>query len=111
MKLIIAGGRTYHLTFQDTALLNDLDITEVVSGGASGADLGGEKYAEMRMVPVIHFPADWNTHGKAAGPIRNREMAEYADAVALFPGGRGTESMRREAIKAGIKVFDFTKTN
>jgi predicted Rossmann-fold nucleotide-binding protein len=34
-------------------------------------------------------------------------MAEYADAVALFPGGRGTENMASEAAKAGLKVFDF----
>jgi predicted Rossmann-fold nucleotide-binding protein len=35
-------------------------------------------------------------------------MAEYADAVALFPGGRGTASMRKEAEKAGIEVYDFS---
>ena len=35
-------------------------------------------------------------------------MAEYADAVVLFPGGRGTAFMRKEAEKAGITVYDFS---
>jgi len=34
-------------------------------------------------------------------------MATYADAVALFPGGKGTSSMRRQAINKGIKIYDY----
>ncbi len=109
MKLIIAGGRNYRLTSMDIAMLDLLKITEVVSGGATGADASGESYAGSRGYPVKRFPADWKAHGKAAGPIRNRQMAEYADGVALFPGGRGTESMHREAKRAGIDIYDFRK--
>ena len=41
------------------------------------------------------FPADWERHGKAAGYIRNREMAQNADALVAFWDGesRGTKSM------------------
>jgi hypothetical protein len=107
MKLIIAGGRNYHLTSADIERLNRIAIIEVVSGGAKGTDADGEAYAAMKGLPVKQFLADWNTHGRAAGPIRNRQMAEYADAVALFPGGRGTQSMFNEAISAGIEIFDY----
>ena len=111
LRLIIAGGRDYHMTFYDWERLDAIyakhHITEVVSGAAPGADRDGEIWAESRGIPVRQFPADWKTHGRAAGPIRNAEMAAYADAVALFPGGRGTQSMRREAKKAGITIFDF----
>ena len=107
MKLIIAGGRDYKMTFEDWQKLDEIDITEVVSGGASGADAEGERYAKNKAIPVSRFPADWKAHGKAAGPIRNRQMAKYADAVVLFPGGRGTASMRKEAIMAGIKIYDL----
>lgn len=107
MKLIIAGGRDYCLTETDTQGLDRIPISEVVSGGAPGADASGESYAHFNGLPVRKFPADWQTHGKAAGPIRNRQMAEYADGVALFPGGRGTASMFAEAQKAGIEIFDF----
>ena len=113
MKLIIAGGRDYDLTVGDFSSLMDLmpRVTEVVSGGATGVDQQGEMWADFYGFPIKRFPADWRTHGKAAGPIRNAEMAAYADAVALFPGGRGTASMRREAEKAGIEIFDLTNAS
>ena len=108
MRLIIAGGRSYRLSEIDTKHLDDLEgVTEVVSGGAAGVDRDGEAWAERRGIPVRRFPADWKRHGKAAGPVRNRAMAAYADAVALFPGKRGTESMFEEARKAGIVIYDF----
>jgi len=77
-----------------------------VSGGAPGADHEGERFAKADNIPLTVFSAQWIKYGKAAGPKRNREMAEYADAVVLFPGGKGTESMYREAGQAGIKIFD-----
>lgn len=40
--------------------------------------------AAVNDLPVKQFPADWKTHGKAAGPIRNKQMAEYADAAIIF---------------------------
>lgn len=111
MKLIIAGGRDYRFTPGDFARLDALalehDITEVVSGAAEGADLWGEYWADVNFIRVKTFPADWTAHGRSAGPKRNRKMAEYADAVALFEGGRGTVSMRAEAERAGIRIFDY----
>lgn len=107
MKLIIAGGRNYHLTAEDYEFLALLyDVTEVITGGATGADHDGEMWAIGRDIPTIRVAADWSKHGKAAGPIRNRQMAYRADAVVLFPGGRGTESMAKEARDAGITIFD-----
>lgn len=111
MKLIIAGGRGYEFTASDFSRLEQLrsTVTEVVSGGAPGADRCGETWAQASQIPVKRFPADWKTHGRAAGPIRNAQMAAYADAVALFPGGKGTQSMYNEAMKAGLQVFDFRR--
>jgi hypothetical protein len=107
ISVIIAGGRDYELTEADLSRLGELPIREVVSGGASGVDLDGEKWAQSRGIPVKRFRADWRRHGRGAGPKRNQAMAEYADAVALFPGGSGTASMRREAERAGIRIYDF----
>ena len=109
IKLIIAGGRNYMFSREDIEKLDALvgKVSEVISGGCAGADLEGEDWAATHNLPVKHFYADWKEHGKAAGPIRNREMAKYADAVALFPGNRGTESMFLEATKANIKIYDF----
>ena len=56
---------------------------------------------------VKEFPANWARHGRSAGPIRNQEMAEYADAlIALWDGkSKGTENMISEAQKRGLKVY------
>lgn len=112
MKLIIAGGRNYAFTNFDFArldvILNRDGVDEVVSGACpTGADAHGEYWATTMEIPIRRFPADWKKHGKAAGPIRNAEMAAYADALAVFPGGRGTDSMVREATARGLKIFDY----
>ena len=106
MKTIIAGGRDYFLTQDDIRFLLTLPITEVVSGGANGADRGGEVFAQCNDIDMKRFPADWSAHGRAAGPIRNEEMAKYADAVVLFPGGKGTDNMAKVAKKHGLKIYD-----
>jgi hypothetical protein len=111
MRLVIAGSRSGSLSPADVARLDAIHaehvVTEVLSGGAPGVDAAGEAWAESRGIPVARFPADWRKHGRAAGPIRNRTMAAQADAVALFPGGRGTASMRQQAQLNGCRVFNF----
>jgi len=97
MKAIIAGCRDfYDYGFLEEKAKNHLsDITEIVSGGASGVDWLGESFAANNSIPVKKFPADWKAHGKAAGPIRNRQMAEYADCLIAFWDGEspGTKNM------------------
>lgn len=108
MKLIIAGGRNYTFTQDDVNILDSFkNITEVISGGARGADRAGELYARQRNIPIKQFIPNWDIYGKSAGHIRNKQMADYADAVILFPGGKGTESMYKAAKKAGITVVDY----
>jgi hypothetical protein len=109
MKTIIAGGRDYYLDDEDTDKLDNLKvkITQVISGGARGADSCGEIWAKNNNIPLKIYPADWNTHGKSAGYIRNKQMAEVADACILFPGGRGTEMMFKLAKDYKLEIHDF----
>jgi hypothetical protein len=109
MKIIIAGGRNYQFTDSDIDKLNNIKnlITEIVSGGAKGADYEGERWAKLNNIPVKFFKADWSQYGRAAGPIRNKQMAEYADAIILFPGGSGTDNMYANAVKANLKIYDY----
>jgi hypothetical protein len=111
MKTIIAGGRDYQFGLYDVARLNHLlrviPITEVVSGGARGTDREGELWADLNKLPIKRFPANWTKYGHAAGPIRNREMAKYADALVAFPGDRGTADMVAQAKKAGLLIHDL----
>lgn len=78
----------------------------IVSGHASGADSLGEKFAADHNLQCELHPADWERHGKAAGPIRNAEMAEVADALIAFWDGqsRGTKSMIDLAKRKGLQV-------
>ncbi len=112
MKLIIAGGRDYRFTPKDIEQLNTLkNITEIVSGGAKGADFEGEQWAIEQGHTIRLFKPDWKRYGRGAGPRRNHDMAEYADAVALFPGGKGTDNMFKEAQKAGLIIYDWRTIN
>ncbi|MCZ6524218.1 MAG: SLOG family protein [Alphaproteobacteria bacterium] len=126
MKRIIAGGRRYgtklgheHYEFcpDDVSLLDQVaenfDIAEVVSGRCKGADLCGESWAESRGIPVKPFPAEWDKdstandpNGKRAAYVRNLAMVRYADAVALFPGGKGTGMIEAIAKAHIIRISD-----
>lgn len=79
---------------------------EIVSGGARGVDALGEEWARRRGWTPTVFPARWELHGRRAGPIRNSEMATYADtAVILWDGSsRGTASLIN-ALKAKGKPY------
>lgn len=111
MRTIIAGGRDYELSATDFARLDEvrlsLPITEVVCGGAKGADTGGEQWAMQRGLPVKRFPADWTRYGRSAGPRRNEEMAIYAEALIAFPGGKGTANMVSQAHTHKLRVLDW----
>lgn len=100
MKLIIAGTRTLEVSIyliESIIKHFNLDPTEIVSGGAKGVDKAGETFAVYTdSLDVTIFQADWDKHGKAAGPIRNREMSQYADALLLIWDGesRGAANMK-----------------
>ena len=116
MKVIIAGGRDYRFTPADRRWLDGLGITGVITGGARGADECAEKWADERGIQCDVYRAQWDRHGRGAGHIRNRQMADVLaqldgpKAVILFPGGRGTASMRREAERAGLRVIGECST-
>lgn len=109
MRVIIAGGRDIN----DFDLLLDaveesqFEITTVVSGGARGVDHMGEIFAEEMNLKLTVYKADWERNGRAAGPIRNRKMAENADAlIAIWDGkSRGTKNMIETATKLGLLVY------
>lgn len=112
-KVIIAGGRyfnNYELLKErcDYYLQNKLREGRVVivSGHATGADSLGERYAQERGLHCEQYPADWKAHGKAAGPIRNEQMANVANALIAFWDGqsRGTKNMINLAKSKGLKV-------
>lgn len=119
MKVIIAGSRDLSLSAHRlTQIINlaDFSPTEIVSGTARGIDRSGEAWARTVGISIKEFPADWDKYGNMAGPIRNRQMANYADAlIAVWDGkSRGTKHMIDTMKKLKKPVFvwipDDTKT-
>lgn len=109
MRVIIAGSRHCHDYDVVCQAVRDsgFDITTVISGGADGVDSLGERYASEHGIPCERHPADWGKYGRAAGPIRNREMAQCADAlIAVISGtSKGTRNMIKLANDAGLSVY------
>lgn len=112
-RLIVAGSRdfvNYELLKQKCdsllSLKKQTHSIVIVSGTARGADQLGERYAAERGYQVERFPADWENDGKAAGPIRNAQMAAYADALVAFWDGRsrGTKDMIERAEMRNLPV-------
>lgn len=120
IRIIVAGTRT----FSDYELLrNKLDdfISElkqkhpnkqivIITGAAKGADQLGSFYARSHNIPIKEFPADWTTYGKAAGPIRNKQMLDYAlheipELIVFWDGkSRGTKSMMNIAKSHNVQT-------
>jgi len=112
-KTIIAGGREFNdkgfLEDKILELFPDTDILEVVCGEARGADALGKAFALSIGQPVTSFPAKWDELGTRAGPLRNIEMAEYADCLIAFWDGksRGTKHMIDRALSNGLEVHVY----
>jgi len=127
MKVIIAGGRNFkprdkHVEWL-RKIFKEINPTEIVSGGAKGADKFGEFIADKFHIDKNIFKAPWkeiigkpwyeiksNQYGDywvKAGTYRNGQMARYADACILFPGGSGTANMRQQAEDNGLLVYAY----
>ncbi len=111
MKVIIAGSRTLNPTVKEIADIvydHRISISEIVSGTAAGVDTCGEAYAKAAGQPIAKFPPEWDEFGKLAGPIRNKQMAEYADALILIWDGksRGSANMKKQMQKLNKPIFE-----
>lgn len=109
-RVIIAGSRSFNdyeylKKYMDFLLQNKKEVV-ILCGEARGADALGKRYAQERGFPVQSFPADWQRFGRAAGPLRNRQMAACADACVVFwvGGSAGSASMVAEARRAGLAL-------
>ena len=114
MKVLVCGGRDYS---DRRSLYETLDtmhfanpIKQIIAGGANGADMLAADWAQMRGVGLHTFRAEWETHGKKAGPLRNQKMLDEGkpELVVAFPGGRGTADMVRRARTAGVRLLEVT---
>lgn len=115
MKLIIAGSRSIEDSKFVHSVLDGIvmdyfpNVTEIVSGGARGVDTIAKTWAAQLGLRMTVFLADWNEYGKAAGVIRNKQMADYVKPdgglIAIWDGkSRGTTRMIEYAMGCGLDV-------
>lgn len=114
-RVLITGSRNWtdekkiERAIQIATLGQSKSRTVIVHGAAKGADRIAGTIAEGMGLHVEAYPADWDVHGKSAGPIRNQQMVDLgADICLAFPLGesRGTRHCMQAAEKAGIKVIN-----
>lgn len=113
MRVLVCGGRDFKdeellYTYLEYMLRDSGPLT-VISGMARGADMLAVVWAEQKGLEILKYPADWTTHGRSAGPIRNQKMLDEGrpHIVVACPGGKGTEHMIRISKKAGVPVVQL----
>ena len=111
IRVAIVGSRGFSdsrlLASTMCTVLEHYTITEVVSGGARGADTLGEQWAKAHGIPTRVFLPDWNRFGRSAGFRRNRDIIDNCELCVAFWDGesRGTKSSIDLAKQAGKRVL------
>lgn len=130
MRVLVCGSRdwddeeiiwTFLEGFAGYATCHNMDEAEplvIIEGEARGADRSAASWAEDGprcgcgcSVELERYPACWDKHGRAAGPIRNKRMLDEGkpDVVLAFHDNlaesRGTEDMVTRAKRAGVPVY------
>ena len=92
MRVLITGDRHWTNWERVVEVLSALHAVcpdaIIVHGDARGADRIAGEIATMLFGAerVEAWPADWDRHGKAAGPIRNRFMVKESERRAELDG-------------------------
>lgn len=129
-RVLVCGGRDYGTKVVDGKMIVDKEQVDklykvldnalqaatqsgkrfaLIHGNARGADKLSDEWAKSRKISDIsRYPADWDTHGKSAGPIRNRYMLTDSEphVIVAFKGGAGTADMIRIGRKANVPVYE-----
>jgi predicted Rossmann fold nucleotide-binding protein DprA/Smf involved in DNA uptake len=103
MKYAIIGSRSFNDYGKLCSTMNEYDdVTEIISGGAKGADSLGALYASSKNIPLTVFRPDWSI-GRHAGFLRNTQIIESSDVVVAFWDGesKGTLDSIKKAEKMG----------
>lgn len=118
MRLLVCGGRYYSYPERLNQYLDHFalshDIECVIEGEATGADTMAREWAEERGIPVEKYPANWKKYGRAAGPLRNKQMVKEGKpdyGIAFYDRAkeesRGTRNMVGQLKEAGIPVEEI----
>lgn len=116
MRLLVTGDRDWRDAPRVRDALLDWIVRNgwpkehghvLISGDAKGADIYADAIGQLYGFTIERHPADWSTHGRAAGPIRNKEMLDSGvDYCIAFHddlgASKGTRDMVEKVERAGI---------
>lgn len=115
MKLAIVGSRDFNDFLYMKKKVAEFgfapgELTEIVSGGARGADSLAEQLAVEWNLWKKVFPAEWDKYGKSAGYRRNELIVEYSDMIFAFWDGKskGTQHTINLTKRYGKPIYVFT---
>lgn len=117
--ILITGARDwndYDAIYNELNIFNSNNVT-VIHGNCRGADLIADAAAKSLKFKTLGVSADWKTYGRAAGPIRNKQMVNelvsyrergFKTLVLAFHDNleqsKGTKHCVNEAKKAGLDI-------
>src|SRR6188508_2429115 len=113
MKVLVCGDRNWTDIWAIYDVLHRLDRgSTIIHGAARGADTMAGTIAKKLGFTIISVPAQWEKHGRAAGPIRNKKMLDLnPDLVLAFhkdiENSKGTKNMVEIARKKGVEVIIY----
>lgn len=123
MRILVCGSRHFNnYSLMANVLIEHMKNGDtLIHGCCGGADIIAEEVWN-NFQKIERYPANWDKYGRAAGPIRNKQMLDEGkpDLVIAFLGhvaeqeifyglsesqySRGTKDMIRQATKAGVPV-------
>jgi predicted Rossmann fold nucleotide-binding protein DprA/Smf involved in DNA uptake len=107
MRIAIVGSRSFaRLELIESYVKGLSSDAVIVSGGAPGVDSAAAGAAQAAGRAVMVLEADWQQHGRSAGPMRNAQIVANADRIVAFWNGRsrGTLNTVALAVEAGLPV-------
>jgi hypothetical protein len=114
-KILVCGSRTYNNHDTINTVLTGLYATHgrftLIHGAAKGADTLADEWANNTLCATVRVPANWELHGKSAGPIRNKQMLDYGPHLVVafvdkpLHESRGTNHMVTIARAAGVRTL------
>ena len=111
MKVAVIGSRGLLVDGLGKYLPDD--TTEIISGGAKGADASAREYALRHGMKLTEYLPEYSRYGRSAPLKRNITIIENADLVLAFWDGasRGTKFVIDNCEKRNIpiKIYVFTK--
>ena len=123
MRVLVTGDRNWEDKFLVSVVLRGFqtisedrfdEVFHVIQGGAKGADEAAREWCMSRpSVESVTVEAEWDKHGKAAGPLRNIKMFEDHDPEFVLAfhddleSSKGTKHCVQEALKRGLVVYRF----